>query len=303
LERAAGLTLYQSFRWNYAAARMLSGEPCVVAAEHSSGAAIIPSAIEHGRVTLIGDALFDYRDVLGNSQEALAAAWREVGSWGVPLEFVALRDDSPHDFWKAVSRPSFCGAPGISVEDTSAEAFTQRHWRQAKQMRRLYREGARLAHAHGSHAGLVRWIYRQKVAQLADDPRNVFSDPRRVEFLVEMANREDTRCDVYCLEMGSTILSSLITFRDDAYGIRPVRRYYTTTFDHRWARLSPGIALLYEVARQSLEEGIDVDFQTGEQFHKSRLAMRSVPLYRMSLPASEVAALPEALTGTARAAA
>jgi hypothetical protein len=52
------------------------------------------------------------------------------------------------------------------------------------------------------------------------------------------------------------------------------------------------------VARRSLAEGIDVDFQTGEQFHKSRLATRVTQLYRLALPADEVAKLAEMVTGS-----
>ena len=304
LERASGLTLYQSYRWNHAAARLLKhSQPHVVVAESGSGAAIIPAAIGNDGLTFLGDMLFDYRDVLSNDDEALAAAWREVREWARPLRFVALRADSPHEFWAASDRQPFCGAPGISADDISNEAFAHRHWRQAKQVRRLFREGARLVRTDGSHTGLVRWIYEQKAAQLVDDPCNVFVDSTRSEFMVAMAQAEGPRCDVYRFELGGRIVSALITFRDDQPGKRPMRRYYTTLFDHDWRRLSPGIALLYEVARQSLEEGIDVDLQTGEQFHKSRLATRATPLYRVSLSEQQVAGIADRLTVRARAAA
>ena len=298
------MTFYQSYRWNLAAARFLRGaQPCVVAVENTGGAAIIPTALEGESLTLLGDVLFDYRDVLSNDRDALAEAWRVVASWRRPLRFVALRADSPHGFWPAVGAEPFCGAPSISLDEITAEEFAHRHWRQAKQVRHLFREGARFVHADGSHSGLVRWIYQQKFAQFAGTANNVFADPQLVEFMVEMAAQEDARCDVYGFEMDGSIISSLITFRDEAPGARPVRRYYTTTFDPRRARLSPGIALLYEVARQSLAEGIDVDFQTGEQFHKSRLATRSTQLYRVALSSEQVAGLAENVATTVRAAA
>ena len=304
LERRAGMTLYQSYRWNRAAASLLRGaQPCVVAVENSGGAAIIPTAIEGESLTLLGDVLFDYRDVLSSDRGALAEAWRLVASWGRSLRFVASRADSPHSFWTAAGAEPFCGAPSISLDDISAEDFARRHWRQAKQVRHLFREGARLVHADGGHSALVRWIYQQKAAQLAGNPNNVFADPSRINFMVEMAAQEGARCDVYGFEMDGSVISSLITLRDDVPGARPVRRYYTTTFDPRRARLSPGIALLYEVARQSLAEGIDVDFQTGEQFHKSRLATRSTQLYRVALSREQVAGLAVAVSGTIRAAA
>ena len=304
LERAPGITLYQSFRWNHAiAATLNTAEPFVVAVETNNGAAIIPAAVEGGALTLLGDALFDYRDVLSNDDDALAAAWRVLADRRLPLRFTALREDTPHSFWTAAGRVDFCNAPSMSLDDISAEEFARRHWRQAKQFRRLLREGVRLVHSDGSNAGLVRWIYEQKAGQLAGDPNNVFADRRRIDFMVRIAAEEGSRCDVYCLQAGGAVISSLIAVRDDVLGCRPVRRYYTTVFDHAWARLSPGIALLYEVARQSLAEGMDVDLQTGEQFHKSRLATRSTPLYRIELAADQLAALVDAPASVTRVAA
>lgn len=303
LERAAGLTLYQSFRWNYAAARFLRAAPCVVAVHNSSGAAIIPAALEDDALTFLGDALFDYRDVLSNDGAALAEGWRVLASLERPLRFAAVRADSPHGFWAAGGRADFCRAPMVSRDDISAEEFARRHWRQAKQVRRLLREGANLVRADGRESGLVRWIYKDKAAQLAGSAGNVFADAGRIEFMVAMAAREGSRCQVYGFEAGGTIVSSLITFRDEPPGARPIRRYYTTTFDRRWGHFSPGIALLYEVARQSLAEGMDVDLQTGEQFHKSRLATRSALLYRVDASSEQMTGFAEALAGGARMAA
>ena len=304
LERRPGMTLYQTYRWNHAAARLLRGaQPCVVAVENSDGAAILPTADEGDALTFLGDVLFDYRDVLSSDEGALAEAWRVVAEWQRPLRFLSMRADSPHHFWMAGTPEPFCGAPSISLDDISADEFAHHHWRQAKQVRHLFREGARLVHADGTHSALVRWIYQQKAGQLAGNPNNAFADPSRIEFMVEMAAQEAARCDAYGFEMGGSIISTLITFLDEIPGARAVRRYYTTTFDPRHARLSPGIALLYEVARQSLAEGVDVDFQTGEQFHKSRLATRSTQLYRVALAAEQVAAMSDSLTTTIRAAA
>jgi CelD/BcsL family acetyltransferase involved in cellulose biosynthesis len=304
LERLPGATLYQSYRWNYAAARLLNrSQPFVVAVENSAGAAIIPAAVEGDSLTMLGDVLFDYRDVLSNDDDLLAEAWRVLADCRLPLRFTALRADTRYGFWPDAARQPFCGAPAISAEDISAEHFAYRHWRQAKQVRRLHREGARLIRRTGADTSLIRWIYRHKTGQLAGDPANVFADEARVEFMVAICAEEHDRCDVYGFEVGGSLISALITFHDYPPLGRRVRRYYTTTFDRRWARFSPGIALLYEVARQSLAEGLDVDLQTGEQFHKSRLATRSTPLYRVALTPQQVAVLARTLAAGARAAA
>jgi CelD/BcsL family acetyltransferase involved in cellulose biosynthesis len=47
--------------------------------------------------------------------------------------------------------------------------------------------------------------------------------------------------------------------------------------------------LIYEVTRQSLGEGLDCDYMTGEQPYKLRLATSSVPLYRVQATADQLA--------------
>src|SRR5438270_8056462 len=63
-----GSQLFQRFAWNHLAARTFSDRlaTLVVAVEADDGAAIIPAAINHGsgKIELLGEALFDYRDVL-----------------------------------------------------------------------------------------------------------------------------------------------------------------------------------------------------------------------------------------------
>src|SRR4051812_20025281 len=61
-------TMFQQFAWNRLAAEVFSDRitPCVVAVESEAGAAIIPAGINHreNRMELLGELLFDYRDVL-----------------------------------------------------------------------------------------------------------------------------------------------------------------------------------------------------------------------------------------------
>src|SRR6266404_993279 len=95
LERANGGTLFQSFRWNRLAAETFWREaPYIVAAETSGGAAIIPAcfAADGRSLSLIGEALFDYRDLLHEGDDdALLLAWRALAELRLPLQFAGLR--------------------------------------------------------------------------------------------------------------------------------------------------------------------------------------------------------------------
>ena len=78
LERSSSHTLFQSFAWNRLAANIFAAreEPYVVCMHTDSGAAIIPAAIVDFGVTQLGEALFDYRDVLHvGDPELLRLAW------------------------------------------------------------------------------------------------------------------------------------------------------------------------------------------------------------------------------------
>jgi hypothetical protein len=93
---------------------------------------------------------------------------------------------------------------------------------------------------------------------------NLFVDPRRVEFVLRAA--------------------ALVTLRDGR-----VSRFYTTWFDDAWAHYSPGTALLFEVTRRSLAEGLDCDYMTGTQSQKLRFRIGSIPLFRAEASAEQLA--------------
>ncbi len=305
LARRPGLTLFQRYAWNRIVAEQLPGcAPFVVMAENSGGAAIIPAAIDHasGCLTLLGDTLFDYRDVFADDEEALAAAWRRLAELGRPFGFTALRSDSPNPCWEAVEHEDFTTAPGVSQRDATAEEFAAAHSRLGRQMRRLHRAGVELVRYSGRESGLVRWLYERKAAQLAGAPDNVFSEPARIECMVAIAAAEDENCEIFCLRRGSEIVSALLTFVDEVVDAPPVRRFYTIYFDPAWSSYSPGTVLVYEVTRASLASGLECDYMTGEQPHKLRLATRSMPLHRIRASADDLAALGDSLAATRMAA-
>ncbi len=276
LYRTGTKTLFQCFSWNRLAAFLFAAreEPYVVLLESDAGAALIPGAIADHGFTLLGEALFDYRDVLAAGDPSLLRqAWQEVAALKLPIFFAALRGEERRRAWKGFSPHPFVSAPGVLTRDISAEQLVADHARIGSRWRKILRQGVEFRQEPNPSTELLQRIYQLKAAQL---PANLFRDASRIDFLAAAGRLAGIPCDVYTLTQGSTLVAALVTFRDGN-----TRRYYTTYYDHAWAHFSPGIVLLFEVTRLSLEEGLNCDYMTGEQPHKVRLATARVPLFRV----------------------
>lgn len=279
-------TIFQRFRWAHLAAVTFGvvESPLVVVAESDSGLALIPAAVTKGGAALgmIGERLFDYRNVLHAGDESvLQHCWASVSSLGLPMNFTALRGDEAAAQWNGFELGPFANAPGVLRSQVTAEQLLHSHARLGRQVRRLAKRGATLRRYDGSASGLIRWIYERKAEQPNGD---IFADSTRREFMVRVAGAEPKRCDVFTYETETRVVAALVTFRH-----RETRHFYTIYFDAEWAQLSPGQVLLYEASAITLAEGMDCDYMTGEQPYKVRLATNSVPLYRVSATAERMA--------------
>ena len=128
------LTLFQSYAWNEIAARVFAARErtYVVVAESDIGAAIIPACVGRDSVSLLGEELFDYRDVITSGDPTLTdSAWEKVRGLGLPLEVKAVRGDCP---W-AESKP-FAGAPY-----RSCELPVETHYKLERNLRLLAKDG------------------------------------------------------------------------------------------------------------------------------------------------------------------
>ncbi len=285
LEKSNSCTLFQSFAWNRLVASRFPAreDPYVVCAESDSGAAIIPAAIADYGLTLLGEALFDYRDVLHlGDPEVLRRAWQELARLRLPLFFTALRGAARRSAWDDLRPQPFVNAPCVLLSDVeNAEQFAANHNRLGRCRRRLERQGVHFSRQNAPSPESLRHVYQLKADQL---PGSLFRDPARLSFITAAANLDPTSCDLYTLRRDDCLVAALVTFRDG-----PTRRFYTIYYDHQWAHFSPGVVLLFEATRQSLAEGLDCDYMTGEQPHKARLATSSVPLFRVEATCESLA--------------
>jgi CelD/BcsL family acetyltransferase involved in cellulose biosynthesis len=294
LYRAGHYALFQSPAWNLLAARVFAAAeaPMVIHAENDSGAAIIPACIRDNHISLLGDALFDYRDVLAaGDQEVLRRAWQQVVLAQRPLSVTALHGDACRNWDELGFAPApFCNSPAVRRADMSAEDFAAAHSRSARLLRRLARAGVNVRTHAGTESALVRHVYQAKARQFEGAEGNLFADPSRIDFMVAIA-AADAGCEIFTLESPGVLVAALVTFRDEPHD---VRRFYTVYYDHGWAHHSPGMALIYEVTRRSLEQGLDCDYLTGEQPHKTRFATHLAPLFRVEAEVSDLARISRA---------
>ena len=282
-------TIFQRFSWNRLAVEVFRDRatPHVVWVECDAGAAIIPAALHHttSQIELLGDALFDYRDILhGGDDEILRLAWQEVARCGKSLCVVALEESAARQRWPDFACAPFARAPEVNRTVVDENGFRLAHSRLGRQMRRLNRLGASLRTYCGESSPAIRRLYDCKRSHFAAD--NLFLDQRRCDFLVALAALEGKSCELFTLETDTALVAGLLTFRDGG-----IRRFYTIYFDPQWARHSPGVALVYEVTARSLAEGLSCDYMTGEYPYKLRLANASRALYKVEMSAQELTTL------------
>lgn len=288
LYASGNYTIFQSFDLNLLAAKKFADreEPYVVCAESPNGAAIVPAVLRHrdGTIRLMGEELFDYRFLLhSGDDEVLRAAVGKLAELGCPLEIVAVREGDRNVVTDEMELLPFAVAPGASCAQVSAENFAAGHTRLARNLRRMERLGFELKRYDGANAPLLRWIYAAKAGQSAS---SLFHDSARIEFLVSAAVVMPEVFEIFTLENGGQVAAAVVTLRD-----RNWRRFYTGWFAPDYEKHSPALALIFEITRQSLAEGMDCDYMTGEQPYKMRLATSSVALYRVRATADQLAAM------------
>jgi CelD/BcsL family acetyltransferase involved in cellulose biosynthesis len=281
-------TVFQNFDLNLLAAARFADreESYVVCAESDSGAAIIPAALRRsdGTIRLLGEELFDYRAFLHRGDdEVLRTGLEALAELGRPLEIVALRDSDCSVVTDELELLPFTAAPGVSCAQISAEEFAAGHGRLARNLRRMERLGFALRAYDGDNPQLLRSIYAAKAQQ---SEASLFHDSERIEFMVSAAGLMPDVFEVFTLENAGTMAAALVTLRD-----RRCRRFYTGWFAVEYEKHSPALALIYEITRRSLAEGMNCDYMTGEQPYKMRLATDSVQLYRVRATAEELAAV------------
>ncbi len=292
LLRQAPKTMFQKFEWNRLASEVFSDRlsPAVCAVESDGGAAIIPACINRlaNRLELLGETLFDYRDVLhAGDERVLQAAWQMLLELRLPLSVTAVQAENASPCWREFGPVEFARAPWVDANKVTAEQFRLLHTRAWRQLRRMQRTGVTVHGHSGAECDLVRRSYQLKCDRFAGDANNLFRDERRREFMVAIAAAEAENCRVFTLEDGvGCIVAGLVTFLDG-----DIRRFYTIYFDPDWAAYSPGVALVFEATTLSLEQGLSCDYMTGDHPYKLRFANASRTLFRVDASPAQLAAI------------
>jgi CelD/BcsL family acetyltransferase involved in cellulose biosynthesis len=284
-----GHTIFQRFEWNQLALLSFQDRLAahVVCVESESGAVILPTAVNYssGQLELIGETLFDYRDVLHvGDVSLLRLAWEQCAALGRSFRAVAIQDYASQERWADFPLHPFANAPCVNRDLVSEEKFRRAHPRAARLYRKLEGIGTRLRVVSGEQVDPLRDLYVRKSAQGTSGGDNLFRDPQRQNFLTSIAAREGNACQIFALySKEDALIAGIVTFRDGS-----VRRFYTTYFNSAWAKYSPGVALLYEATARSLGQGFSCDFMTGDYAYKLRFANSSCPLYQVAVTADHL---------------
>jgi hypothetical protein len=262
-----------------------------VVAESDAGLAIIPAVRRERELGLICETLFDYRDALSaGDPKLLECAWQELAQVGVPIQITALRGHQAQARWQSMKPTEFCNAPTTRRCDLTAEEFRGAHHKAAKASRRLAREGLRLVRRERELRPIAEWIYRRK-AEWSGKSENLFLDKQRQDFMLHIVCNDICDCTVWSYETrGGDIAAALVSFRHGQ-----IRHFYTIHHDERWEKFSPGQVMIFDVTRETLAEGLDVDFMTGEYSYKNRLATAMVPLFQVAASAAEMSSWSEGM--------
>jgi hypothetical protein len=271
--------MFQCYAWNQSAAQVFADReaPYVICVESDSSAAIIPAAIRTGprSISLLGEELFDYRDVLSTDDDgALRIAFGELSRLRLPFHFAALRGEA-EGWWSDFELAPFSAAPFARAGGPRRE-----HRRLKDRFQELAALGCKI-NRRACDANTVGEVYRLKAAQ---GTGSLFRDPLRIQMVQQMVMQCPEGCELITLTSGQSLVAAALGFRDGEWC-----RFYATYYDHKWARFSPGVSLANEMLEDSLARGLDFDFMTGEQPYKLRLASGAVPLFRVAASSERLA--------------
>jgi CelD/BcsL family acetyltransferase involved in cellulose biosynthesis len=268
-------TVFQQFHWNRLAAEIFDARerPHVIVATRDHHSVILPLVIRNNRTAaLLGESLFDYRDMLSTGDPELEfAALGEASKLRLPLEITALTPEAAQR-WNIFSLKPFCSAPRIVRANCSSERLVESHRRLGRHSRRLAARSAQLKHRDGSDREFIRDLYAKKSLQ----DGSLFTDSLRRDFMERVCQEEGNRCRIFTYETSTDIVAALLTLHSDH-----ARLFYTTYFDTEWQAFSPGQVLLFQASVEVLRDNLDCDFLTGEYPYKMRLANHSIPLMRL----------------------
>lgn len=269
-EQAPG-HFFQRFEPSLHWARIYAADASLRIWRHPSEPALAAFTVRNGQLTMLGQGLFDYVDMVGTAspaaQRQLARQlldwqeWRQFEATGVPA------DSRFTVFWEALQpeQEIYSAAPLL----LNPLRFQQEHGRAAHRWRQCLQAGWQLRQLwqHDERQALLHWILEQKEQALRAQGRCNVLDQAAVRWLQTMVTRAPEMTELWQLHRGAETIAGLLSWCST-----PVRYAYTISYSGQAAAMSPGILLLYGVLCNSVAAGLRFDFLTGEQPFKLRFA-------------------------------
>ena len=246
-------------------------------------------ALHHNGETIrmIGEPdLFDYHSPLGADAARLVAEWAEELEPGLSIDFDSLPGDAADELMSGLSKAGL--VPAAEVHESAAvlslpsdyESYlAQLHKKQRHETRRKHRRFSEilgephLRRTSGAEA-LARFA---EMHRKASGDKGTFMTPEMEQYFARLHVASDAHFD-FLYGDGDSPVAAAFSFED-------ARCYYlyNSAYDPDAAAASPGIVLVSELIRRSIEDGkARFDFLKGDEIYKYRLGAEARPLWRIT---------------------
>lgn len=255
-------------------------EPLLVYVEDAGGRALVPLFAEHPEdatmTGVIGAGVFDQLDVRIDGAPDLGRVGRLLREIvDGPLRVDATEPTSAltalltHAAPRTVAR-TFSAMPVVRTAERTVDDLRRAHARGAYRNRRLRGRGAELREVEdvAEAERVIAAAFALKRASLTEGQRRwMIPDARYEAWLRDVAARHlGGLVRVAVATVGGELAACVVYFATDA-----VWSCYFTVFDRRFARDSPGTALLWDVLERAVAAEVPfVNLLTGEQWYKLR---------------------------------
>ncbi|MBU1121387.1 MAG: GNAT family N-acetyltransferase [Candidatus Omnitrophota bacterium] len=241
------------------------------------------------KTSLMGRKIFDYGDIITNSNNFSLITDFLENSKTCMAEFFNVREDSPLQYWaKQLSAQSgkkwqtlivdSVKSPYVSLEGNTWDDYFKRLSRNFKDTtKRKIKKMASLGKIHFGYckdeseaAEVFETMCRQHIERrkYLGQSKSIFLNKKTKLFYREINQKMilDSKMLLFYLKLNSEIIAVTQCFLRDK-----VIYYYMPTFDLKYSACSPGRVLLYYIIKFGFEDGMkEVDFMIGDEEYKLR---------------------------------
>ncbi|NND04410.1 MAG: GNAT family N-acetyltransferase [Acidimicrobiia bacterium] len=249
--------------------------------------ALLPIHVHKNTIKIAGEAdLFDYHSPLGSEADLLAAEWAETLDPGWSLDLDSLPGDAADAIMSGLSKAGL--NPTAHVHESAAVLELPDDYEiylaelDKKQRHETRRKHRRFVEALGEPR-IERAFGATAVAQFAEmhhkaaGDKGTFMTEEMEAYFLSLNENAGALVDFLYADHEAPVAAAF-GFEDDSSFY-----LYNSAYDTAAAAASPGIVLVSELIRRTIEDGRSrFDFLKGDEVYKYRLGAEARPLWRVT---------------------